>query len=232
MKKIVYAAVAAVALLAGCEKAEEAGRAVARKTGDLVGKGAAEFACGVGEGVKNVTDGDLPDVITAIATRKSIRRFDASRPVEDALVEKLLRAAMAAPTAVDRRPWEFVVVKEEETLKSLAAAHPNSRISNGARLVICVCGSLDNGLPGRGKEYWIQDCSAATENLLLAAHGYGLGAVWCGVWPNEDRVSAVTEILGIPEGFAPLCLVTIGYPAENPPAKDKWNPAKVHNGRW
>ncbi|MCR5413218.1 MAG: nitroreductase family protein [Kiritimatiellae bacterium] len=221
-----------MAIFAGCEKAEEAGRSVARKAGDLVGKGAAEFASGVGEGVGEVTKGNLPDVATAIATRKSVRRFDPERPVDDALVEKLLRAAMAAPTAVNKQPWEFVVVKEEETLKALAAAHPHSRISNGARLVICVCGNTDNGLPGRGKEFWIQDCSAATENLLLAAHGYGLGAVWCGVWPIEERVAAIRDVLAIPEGFAPLCLVTIGYPAENPPAKDKWKPEKVHKGRW
>ncbi len=232
MNRIVYAAVVAMSLIAGCERAEDAASSAVRETGKIAGKGLAEFATGVGEGVRSVTNDDLPDVITAIATRKSVRRFDASRPVDDALVEKLLRAAMAAPTAVDCRPWEFVVVKDEGTLKALADAHPNSRISNGATLVICVCGSLDNGLPGRGKEYWIQDCSAATENLLLAAHGYGLGAVWCGVWPIEERVTAIKSILGIPDGFAPLCLVTIGYPAENPEVKDKWNPAKVHNGRW
>ena len=222
----------AAAMIAGCDKVENAGRKAARKTGDLVGKGVAEFASGVGEGVKNVTDGSLPDVMTAITTRKSVRQFDPLRTVDDALVEKLLRAAMAAPTAVDRRPWEFIVVRDEAKLKALGEALPLSRISNGARLAFCVCGSLDNGLPDRAKEYWIQDCAAATENLLLAAHGHGLGAVWTGVWPKEDRIEAARRILEIPEGYAPLCLVPVGYPAENPPVKDKWNPAKVHYDKW
>ena len=145
----------AAALVSGCDKVEDAGRKAVRKTGDLVGKGVAEFASGVGEGVKNVTDGNLPDVMTAITTRKSVRKFDPSRTVDDALVEKLLRAAMAAPTAVDRRPWEFIVVRDEAKLKALGEALPLSRISNGARLAFCVCGSLDNGLPDRAKEYWI-----------------------------------------------------------------------------
>jgi len=222
----------AAAMISGCDKVEDAGRKAVRKTGDLVGKGVAEFASGVGEGVRDVTDGSLPDVMTAIATRKSVRKFDPSRTVDAALVEKLLRAAMAAPTAMDRRTWEFIVVRDEAKLKALGEALPYSRISNGARLAICVCGTLDNGLPGRGKEYWVQDCAAAAENLLLAAHGHGLGAVWTGVWPGEDRIAAARQILGIPEEYAPLCMIPIGYPAENPAVKDKWNPAKVHYDRW
>lgn len=173
-----------------------------------------------------------PTVFDAIATRTSIRAFDKSRPIGDDMIERMLRAAMAAPTAVNKQPWEFVVVTDDDTLKALSMAHPHARIENGATLVIAVCGSLDNGLDGRGKEYWIQDCSAATENLLLAAHGLGLGAVWCGVYPIEERVAAVREILQIPDGYAPLNLVTIGYPAQHPAPKDKWNAAKIHRGRW
>ncbi|MBR1921712.1 MAG: nitroreductase family protein [Kiritimatiellae bacterium] len=225
-------AAALAAAFAGCDKVENAGRKAVRKTGDLVGKGVTEFACGVGEGAKEVVHGALPDVATAIATRRSIRRFDPSRTVGDALVEKLLRAAMAAPSAMDKRPWEIVVVRDEAKLKALAEALPSCRIGNGAKLAFCVCGTLDNGLPGRGREYWLQDCSAASQNLLLAAHGHGLGAVWTGVWPGEDRVAAVRRILEIPEGFAPLNLIPVGYPAENPAAKDKWNAAKVHYDRW
>ncbi len=175
---------------------------------------------------------ELPDVATAIATRKSVRRFDPSRKVGDEMVEKILRAAMAAPTALNRQPWEFVVVRDEATLKALADELPNCRVGNGAKLAVCVCGTLDNGIPGRGKEYWIQDCAAATENLLLAAHGYGLGAVWTGVWPDEARVAKVRRILAIPQGYAPLNIIPIGYPAENPRVKDKWKPAKIHYDKW
>ena len=204
----------------GCDKAEDMGRKVARKSGDLVGKGATEFFSGVGEGVDAVKVKG-PDVLTAISTRKSIRKFDASKPVEDDKVEKMFK-----------RPWEFVVVKDPAKLAALAERLPYSRVGNGAKLAIVVCGSLDNGLPGRGKEYWIHDCSAATMNLLLAAHAQGLGAVWTGVFPGEDRIAAVREILSIPDGYMPLNVIPVGYPAENPPAKDKWNPAKIHYDKW
>ncbi len=234
MNKMIAVGVLLAAGLAmvGCEKVENAGRKAARKAGSLVGKGSTEFFSGVGEGIKTVSDGSVPDVLTAIATRKSIRKFDPLRAVEGEKVEKILKAAMAAPSAMDRRPWEFVVVKDKQQLQKLGERLPYSRVANGARLAIVVCGSLDNGLPGRGKEYWIHDCSAATENILLAAHGLGLGAVWTGVFPGEERVAIVREILAIPDGYSPLCVIPIGYPAEDPAVKDKWNPAKIHADRW
>ena len=232
MNRILTIVVLAALLGVGCEKAENAGRAVARKTGELVGKGATEFFSGVGDGVKTVSEGELPDVLTAIRTRKSVRKFDATKKVEEEKVEKILRAAMCAPSAMDKRPWEFVVVRDPAQLKLLGERLPNSRVGQGAQLAIVVCGNEDNGLPGRGKEYWIHDCSAASMNLLLAAHGLGLGAVWTGVYPGEDRVAAVREILSIPEGFMPLNVIPVGYAAENPPPKDKWNPARIHNDRW
>ena len=173
-----------------------------------------------------------PSVFDAIATRTSIRMFDKTRPVGEELIEKMLRAAMAAPTAVNKQPWEFVVVTDKATLSALSKVHPHARIENGATLVIAVCGATDNGLDGRAKEYWIQDCSAATENLLLAAHALGLGAVWCGVYPMEDRIAPISEILAIPQGYMPLNLVTIGYPAQHPAPKDKWKPEKIHRERW
>ena len=173
-----------------------------------------------------------PGVLETIATRASVRMFDKTRAVEEEKIKELLKAGFAAPTAVDKRPWEFVVVTEPETLAALDAVHPHARIGNGASLVIAVCGTLDNGLDGRAKEYWIQDCSAATQNILLAAHGLGLGAVWCGVHPIEERVAGVKRVLGIPEGYAPLNLITIGYPAVHPAPKNKWDDAKIHRNRW
>ena len=177
-------------------------------------------------------ESNVPDVLTTIGTRTSVRRFDANRSVEDAKVEKILRAAMAAPSAMDRRPWEFVVVKDKAQLQKLGERLPYSRVGNGAQLAIVVCGSLDNGLPGRSKEYWIHDCSAASMNILLAAHGLGLGAVWTGVYPGEERVAAVREILSIPAGYMPLNVIPVGYPAERPSVKDKWNLKKIHADRW
>lgn len=173
-----------------------------------------------------------PGIFSTISERTSIRQFDPTREVSAVDEEWLLRAAMCAPSAMNKQPWHFIVVRDEAKLKALAEALPYSRVGNGARLAIVVCGDLDNGLPGRGKEYWIQDCSAATENLLLVAKARGLGAVWTGVYPGEDRVAAVRKIIGIPDGFMPLNVIPIGYPAETPPPKDKWTPAKIHADRW
>ena len=175
---------------------------------------------------------DGPGLFETIASRTSIRKFDPSKPVSDADIEKILKAGMCAPSAMDRRPWEFIVVKDKAKLAALGSRLPYSRCGNGAYVAIVVCGNLDNGLPGRGKEYWIHDCSAATMNILLAAKGLGLGAVWTGVYPGEDRVAVVREVLSIPEGYAPLNVIPLGYPAENPTPKDKWNPAKVHHDKW
>jgi len=173
-----------------------------------------------------------PGVFTTIRDRTSIRRFDPSVAVPEGAIERILRAGMCAPSAMNRQPWEFVVVRDPAQLKALGDALPNSRIGNGAPVAIVVCGNLDNGLPGRGKEYWIHDCSAASMNILLAVKALGLGAVWTGVYPGEDRVAAVRKILSIPEGYMPLNVIPIGAPAENPPPKDKWNPIKVHLDRW
>ena len=173
-----------------------------------------------------------PGLFETIAARTSIRKFDPSKPVADIDIEKLLKAGMCAPSAMDRRPWEFIVVQDKAKLAALGRRLPYSRCENGAQAAIVVCGNLDNGLPGRGKEYWIHDCSAATMNILLAAKGLGLGAVWTGVYPGEDRVAVVREVLSIPEGYAPLNVIPIGYPAENPTPKGKWNPAKVHHDQW
>ena len=173
-----------------------------------------------------------PGLFETITARTSVRKFDSSKPVSDTDIEKILRAGMCAPSAMDRRPWEFIVVRDKAKLAALGSRLPYSRCGNGAQAAIVVCGNLDNGLPGRGKEYWIHDCSAATMNILLAAKGLGLGAVWTGVYPGEDRVAVVREVLSIPEGYAPLNVIPLGYPAENPTPKEKWNPAKVHHDKW
>jgi len=173
-----------------------------------------------------------PSVFATIHDRTSIRKFDPSVEVPDAAIDKILGAGMCAPSAMNRQPWEFVVVRDLAVLKALGDALPYSRVGNGARAAIVVCGNLDNGLSGRGKEYWIQDCSAASMNILLAAKSLGFGAVWTGVYPGEDRVAAVRKILAIPEGHMPLNVIPIGMPAENPPPKDKWNPSKVHKEKW
>jgi len=174
-----------------------------------------------------------PGVFETMRNRTSIRKFDPSREVSAADVEKILKAGMCAPTALNRQPWEFMVVRDPEKLKQLGERLPSSRIANGARLVIAVCGNRNLGLPGgRGNGAWVVDCAAATENILLAVKALGLGAVWTGVYPGEEKVAIVRGILGIPDDYVPLNLIPIGYPAENPTPKDKWKPERVHFDRW
>ena len=165
-------------------------------------------------------------IVENIMTRTSIRNYTDQKVSADT-IETLLRAGMAAPTAVNKQPWHFVVVIDQDKLEALATANPNAGMAKKAPLAIVVCGDMKKTLEGGGRAFWIQDCSAATENILLAAHALGLGAVWTGTYPNEERVAAVTDILKLPETIIPLCTIVIGYPAEHPQPKDKWNPENV-----
>lgn len=165
-------------------------------------------------------------VLDNIATRTSIRDYEA-RPVEKEKVEKMLRAAMAAPTAMNKQPWHFVVVDQRSVLDSLAGANPNTKMLLKAPLAIVVCGDMDKVIEGGGRDFWIQDASAATENLLLAAHAMGLGAVWTGAYPSEERSKAISATLSLPDNLVPLNMVVIGYPAEHPQPKDKFKEENI-----
>ncbi len=165
-------------------------------------------------------------VLENIATRTSIRDYE-NRPIEKDKVDKMLRAAMAAPTAMNKQPWHFVVINSREVLDKLAGSNPNSEKLQKAPLAIVVCGDMDKAIPGDGRDFWIQDASAATENLLLAAHAMGLGAVWTGLYPALERCKSVTEILNLPETIIPLNIIVIGYPAENPQPKDKFKAENI-----
>lgn len=165
-------------------------------------------------------------ILESIMTRTSIRRYT-DQPVEKETVEKLLRAGMAAPTAVNRQPWHFVAITSREKLDELAGTARNGGMLRQAPLAIVVCGDMDKAMTGKGQAFWIQDCSAATENILLAAHALGLGAVWTGVYPMDERVAEVSKVLSLPQNIVPLCTIIVGYPAEQPKPKDKWKPENV-----
>ena len=178
----------------------------------------------------NVTVDDKSDAIETIMTRTSIRSFT-DRAVAADTIEILLRAGMAAPTAVNLQPWHFVVVTDRAKLDELGGNGRQSKMWQESPLVIVVCGNLEKALEGPGQAFWVQDCSAATENILLAAHALGLGAVWTGCYPIEERVAMVSEVLGLPEHIVPLCAIVMGYPNESPEPKDKWKPENVsYNG--
>ena len=169
-------------------------------------------------------------VVENIMTRTSVRRFDGRQISKDTL-EQIVRCGMAAPTAMNRQPWAFVVVTEREILDSLNAVHPWANLATATAAII-VCGDYEKKLDGLGGEYWVQDCSAASENILLAAHAFGLGAVWCGVYPNPERIPGVKRVLGLPGQIMPLNIIALGYPDGPVEPKDKWNPDAVHYQTW
>lgn len=181
-------------------------------------------ACNGQSEVKNESNDN--GMLETIMTRTSIRQYT-DQPVEKEKIEAMLRAGMAAPTAVNAQPWHFVVVSDKAKLSELAAANPRAGMLKSAPLAIVVCGDMTKAMEGKGRQFWIQDCSAATENILLAAHAQGLGAVWTALYPMEERIQPVSEALKLPDTLIPLCTVVIGYPAEQPEPKDKWKPENI-----
>lgn len=165
-------------------------------------------------------------VLDNIATRTSIRDYEA-RPVEKEKIEKVLRAAMAAPTAMNKQPWHFVVVDQRNVLDALAGANPYAKMLKKAPLAIVVCGNTDKMIEGGGRDFWIQDASAATENLLLAAHAMGLGAVWTGAYPSEERCISISKVLSLSDNLIPLNMIVVGYPAEQPQPKQKFKEENI-----
>lgn len=162
--------------------------------------------------------------------RRSVRVY-APGDVTDATITRLLEAAMAAPSAVARDPWRFVVVRKKETLATIAVALPNGGLLAKATVGIVVCGDLDAAHDGL-LSYLLQDCSAAIENLLLCAHALGLGACWLGVHPREDRISKIAEILSLPPSVIPVSCVSIGLPGEKKRPRTRYRSEYVHCEKW
>lgn len=175
------------------------------------------------------TDGEQA-VIDAIMTRSSIRKYTEQK-VEKEKIETLLKAGMAAPTAGNCQPWDLIVIDQREVLDAIPPIVKGAYMATGAQLAIAVCGTpTQSFLP----ECWVQDCSAVTENILLAAHAMGLGAVWCGAYSNnaEDMVGALQKLLSLPEETMALSIIVIGYPEGDIHVKDKWKPEKVHYNKF
>ncbi len=166
----------------------------------------------------------MAGIMEHILARRSIRKYTAE-PVSEEDISRLLQAAMAAPSASNRRPWEFVVITEEEVLAALRRGLLFGRYQ--APLAIAVCGNLHRAYPGSAQEFWVQDCSAATENLLLAASGLGLGGVWVGVYPLTPFVRHVRRVLALPKHVIPLNVVYIGHPAENKEPRTQYDEKRV-----
>ncbi len=166
-----------------------------------------------------------------ILSRTSVRKY-ADREVSPQLRDALLRAAMSAPSGVNRQPWEFIVVDDRALLTRLGASLPYAAMAARAPMAIVVCGNEDRFLEDDDSTLWVQDLAAASENILLAAHALGLGGVWTCLYPHPDRMKAVSEILSIPKGIIPFNLIPVGYPADNHAPMDKWHPERVHENKY
>ncbi len=166
-------------------------------------------------------------VIENIMSRTSDRMFDPSKEIGEETLQILLRAGMAAPSAVNRQPWQFVVVTNRQLLDRLGAELPYCHMATQAPAAIVVCGDKSRFLEGDDNELWTQDLSAASENILLAAHALGIGSVWTCLYPHKDRMAAAWDILQIPEDFVPFNVIPLGYVAQSHTPLDKWNPAAV-----
>jgi nitroreductase len=168
------------------------------------------------------------EVLEAIRTRRSIRQFQ-TQPVPEDLIEKLLRAAMSAPSARNGQPWQFVVITDRQILRQASAVNPYAQMAVMAPLAILICADLRlEKSPG----YWPVDCAAAAQNMLLAAHGLGLGAVWTGVWPRTERMDGFHHLFSLPETVIAHSLIVVGYSAEQPSPEDRYLPERVHRNGW
>lgn len=163
-------------------------------------------------------------VLENIASRTAIRKFT-PEPVSPEQIETLLKAAMSAPSALNRQPWRFVVITDREKLASMAAKMPYARLDT-TPVAFVVCGDTTVS-----EKFWVHDCAAAAENLLLAANALGLGAVWTAAY-DDERETLVREAVKLPSYIRTLCVIPVGHPAEFPEPKNKWNPENIHYDRW
>jgi nitroreductase len=169
------------------------------------------------------------ETLEALLTRRSIREYSL-QAVPDELVQKLLEAAMQAPSAGNQQPWHFIIVTERQQLDALAEVLPFGKMLHTAPLGIVVCADMELE---KYRGFWMQDCSNATMNILLAAHAQGLGAVWVAIYPVEERVAGAKQILELPEQVVPLCVVPVGYPATKPEAPARrYSASRLHHDRW
>lgn len=168
------------------------------------------------------------ETLRTILTRRSIRRYTGEK-VDGETIRKVLEAGMAAPSAGNQQPWHFIVLDDRKVLDAVPEHHPHSSMIREAPVAILVCGDIS---AEKHQGYWVQDCAAATQNMLLAVTDMGLGAVWLGVYPREDRVRGLRALLKLPEHIIPFSLIPIGRPAEEKPPAGRFDSGRIHYNRW
>jgi len=177
-----------------------------------------------------IAEETIPDAMSVIFSRKSVRQYTEEKISNDQL-ELLVKAGMAAPTARNLQPWTFLIITEEVLLKEMADMLPFGKMLSQAAAAIIVCGDLSK-VDVSGPEYWVQDCSAATQNILLATEALGLGGVWIGAYPSMERANSLKTFYNLPEHIMPLSVISLGYPKGEHVPKDKWDANKVFWNKW
>jgi nitroreductase len=168
------------------------------------------------------------DAFDAILTRRSIRKYK-KKTISDEILQNLLQAAFSAPSAGNQQPWHFVILDDRKILNVIHTFHPSAKMLTEADKAILVCGDLHLE---KFKGYWMIDCAAATENILLAAHSLGLGACWLGIYPREGRVAGMRKLLQLPTHIIPFALISLGYPAEIKAREERYNTSQIHQNKW
>lgn len=168
------------------------------------------------------------DAYDIILTRRSIRKYK-KQIISDEIIEKLLHAGFCAPSAGNQQPWHFVILNDRKILNIIHTFHPSAKMLSDADKAILVCGDMHLE---KFKGYWMIDCAAATENILLAAHSLGLGCCWLGLYPREGRVIGMRKLLQLPTHIIPFSLISLGYPAESKPSEERYKKTRVHWNKW
>lgn len=168
------------------------------------------------------------EIIQGILTRRSIRQYTSQEITKEQIFE-VLKAGMYAPSARNQQPWHFIIINNRELLNKMSEIHPYADMLREAKWAIVVCGDEQLEL---SKGYWVVDCSAATQNILLAAHGLGFGAVWLGIHPREERKNAIKDLFQLPDNIQPLSLISIGYPNEEKEQPERFKKERIHYNQW
>lgn len=175
---------------------------------------------------QNATPSKAEIVLENIHNRKSVRDYIPDKAITDEELNKLLKAGMAAPSGMDKQPWEILVINDKEILNKLAQDLPYAKMLTKAPMAIIVCGDTTKS------SYWYLDCSLVSQNILLAAEAMGLGAVWTAAYPYEDRIEAIKNLIDIPDHVTPLNVIPVGHPEGEHQPKNKWDETKVHRNKW
>ncbi len=168
------------------------------------------------------------DAIEAIRTRRSVRNYN-DKSISEDIIKKLIKAAISSPSAGNQQPWHFIIIDDKSIIDKVPKFHKNANFITQANKAILVCSDLDLE---KFKGYWMLDCSAATQNILIAARAYGLGSCWLGIYPRKDRIEKLRDILDIPNSIVPFCLIALGYSDEEQKKIERFDNRRVHYNKW